>query len=75
MEQRQTGGKADENVFFFFFFSFLNGTNVSGMLTRGKKEGAKGWRGGSEPRSLARLSAGEGPERSLQTLVIPLLLM
>lgn len=61
--------------FFFFFFSFLNGTNVSGMLTRGKKEGAKGWRGGSEPRSLARLSAGEGPERSLQTLVIPLLLM
>lgn len=45
VEQRQTGGKADENVFFFFFFSFLNGTNVSGMLTRGKKEGAKGMAG------------------------------
>lgn len=45
MEQRQTGGKADESVFFFFFFSFLNGTNVSGMLTRGKKEGAKGMAG------------------------------
>lgn len=44
MEQRPTGGKADESVF-FSFFSFLNGTNVSGMLTRGKKEGAKGMAG------------------------------
>lgn len=57
VEQRPTGGKADESVF-FSFFSFLNGTNVSGMLTRGKKEGAKGWRGGSEPRSLARSALG-----------------
>lgn len=80
MEHRQTGGKADESVFGFFgvFIFFLNGTNVSSMLRRVRKE-SEGWQeggGGVErERTLARLSAGEGPERSLQTLVIPLLLM
>lgn len=38
----------------------------------GKKKGSEG---GREERTLARLSAGERPKRSLQTLVIPLLLM
>lgn len=50
MEQRQTGGKADEWVSFF-----LNGRNVSSML-RGVRKGRKrdggrevdGWRGAKE---------------------------
>lgn len=82
MGWRQTGGKAHERVFFFsfsFFFSFffLNGRNVSSMPRRVRK-GSEGWREGGrgvERANLAQLSAGEGPKRSLQTLVIPLLLM
>lgn len=62
MEHRQTGGKADESVFGFFgvFIFFLNGTNVSSMLRRVRKE-SEGWQeggGGVErERTLARLSA------------------
>lgn len=40
MEQRQTGGKADESGGFF-----LNGMNVSGMLRRVRKE-SEGWQEG-----------------------------
>lgn len=81
MGWRQTGGKAHESVFFFLFFIFpfffLNGRNVSSMPRRVRK-GSEGWREGGrgvERVNLAQLSAGEGPKRSLQTLVIPLLLM
>lgn len=72
MERRQTGGKADESCFFFHSFFLMGWTWVAcwGEQEKGAKDGrreAKGWRG--EP------SAGEGPKRSLQTFVIPLLLM
>lgn len=61
----------------YFLFFFLNGRNVSSMPRRVRK-GSEGWREGGrgvERANLAQLSAGEGPKRSLQTLVIPLLLM
>lgn len=48
MEQRQTGGKADESGFFFFFF--LNEMNVSSMLRRVRK-GSERWQEGVNPRS------------------------
>lgn len=47
-------------------------------MPRRVRKGSEGWREGGrgvERANLAQLSAGEGPKRSLQTLVIPLLLM
>lgn len=58
MEQRQTGGKADECV-------FLNGVDVSSMLRRVRKE-SKGWQGGgSEPSLGSGLEGGQRGARSL----------
>lgn len=67
MGWRQTRGKPDE---FFFFFEWMN---VTSMCRREEEKGGKDRR--RRESTLARLSAAEGTERSLQTLVIPLLLM
>lgn len=61
MEERQTGGKADE-------WGFFQWDERVQHVEEGKK--AEDGR-----REEGLCSAGEGPERSLQTLVIPLLLV
>lgn len=57
----------------FLFFYFFEWDERERHAEEAKKRGARD--GGGVEGALAGLWAGEGPKRSLQTLVIPLLLM